>query len=64
MPKYMIIGIYDDNGQRYADTVHAKDAAAAERKAPDGLIVAAVLEIQSFEYALEHGGYQPMALVL
>jgi hypothetical protein len=33
MKTYTVIGIYEDDGQRYADSFKAKDAEAAEKKA-------------------------------
>ena len=62
----MIIGLYDDNDQRYADTIVAKTALSAERKAPEGLRVAAVLEVQggASDSAIERGDFVPMKVVL
>lgn len=40
---YTLIGTYADNGQRWAEIVHAADPEAAERKAPATVAVAAVI---------------------
>lgn len=35
MPNYMVVGIYADNGQRFASSYEAADADEAERLAHD-----------------------------
>ena len=41
--KFTVVGIYMDNGQRWGDVIEASSAEEAEKQAPDGVSVAAVL---------------------
>lgn len=45
MRKFLVIGVYDDDGTRFADEFEAETPDAAEACAPAGLIVAGVVEL-------------------
>ena len=46
--RYLVIGVYDDNGQRFADTVEAENPAVAEEivlKENKMLVIAGVVAV-------------------